>query len=186
MNSNELSSQDEGDTISSQIEVTPFVKSKIEKWGIKEIKTVDDLNRLGKQLHNYLEVRPYNEDTKSVEEKIRWKRTGAQVLEDGYVYYGKACTDIVVAFITLAKATGINETRFVKLIDKNRDMVHSVGEFKVQGAWYIYDIANSNAKPILGEITETKPFKGYSLWKKGRDSWQLGLSSLGSINKIKD
>jgi hypothetical protein len=121
--------------------------------------------------------------------KIRWRRTGAQILEDGYVYQGKACTDLVVSFTTLARAGEIKNTKFVKLKNVETGMVHSVGEFELNNGWYTFDVANNKAIPIKGEISEGVQFGGppngpYLLWKKGRDSWDLGLTEFGAINKI--
>lgn len=185
MDENELSVQENEGIHKSQVEPTPFVISKLKDWEIGEIKTPEDLLNLGQHLNDYLKEKPYNEETKEDEKNIRWRRTGSEVLEEGYVYEGKACTDVVVALITLARAAGIEDTSFVKLVDRKRDKVHSVGEFRINGIWYTYNVAYKGAKPTLGKITEAKPFGTYTVWKRGRDSWEIGLNSFESEELLK-
>jgi len=174
----------------SQIETSPYVEAKLEEWGIQEIASPNDLLNLRKHMYTSLQRLPYNEETKTAEKTIRWKRTGAQVLEDGYVYETKGCTDIVVAFLTLARAAGVENTRFVKVKNPETRTVHSIGEFELPDGWYIFDVSNSSAVPVKGEILKNEPFSvvgvpsSYFLWKKGRDSWDLGLTEFETIKKI--
>jgi hypothetical protein len=129
-----------------------------------------------------LEIRPFNEKTAPHEKAIRWKRTASEILNDYYVYQGKACTDLVVLFISFCLALGL-ETRFVKL--RKAKMVHSVAEIKLSDGWYIFDVSYKNSLPVKGEITSDAPFKDWQLWKKGRDAWDLGLEKFEDIDKIK-
>jgi Transglutaminase-like superfamily. len=126
---------------------------------------------------------PYDLATKNDEARIRWKRTAGQILEDGYVYIGKACTDIVVLFLACCRTIGLG-TRFVKV--KNNKTVHSLAEVKLDDSWYIYDVASKDGLPEKGEIVSEKLYKGWQLWKKGRDAWDLGLVDIGSIKDIID
>jgi hypothetical protein len=166
----------------SQVELTDAVKRIYEEWSLPKIETPDDLMLVRKKLFSEIEFRPYNDLTKEEEEKIRWKRTGTEVIEDRYVYQGKACTDLIVAFTVLAKAGGVEETRFVKLKSNENNMVHSVGEFKLENEWYIFDASNSKSVPEKGEITDK--YGPFLLWKKGRDAWDLGLTEFDTIRKI--
>ena len=50
------------------------------------------------------------------------KRTADQIFEYGYVYEGKDCTGIVIAYLGIAKARGF-DTRFVKVFKEQN--VHS-------------------------------------------------------------
>jgi hypothetical protein len=129
-----------------------------------------------------IETRPFNDATSQHEKSIRWKRTAAEVLNDCYVYQGKACTDLVVLFISFCRALGL-ETRFVKL--RKGKMVHSVAEIKLSDGWYIFDVSDKNSLPIKGEITPDTPYRDWQLWKKGRDAWDLGLEEFKDIDKIK-
>ena len=133
------------------------------------------------KVYEEIRLRPYNEETAQDEKNIRWKRTADEIFRDGYVYDGKACTDLVVAFLGLANAKGL-ETKFVKL--RNEKMVHSIAEIKLEDGWYMYDIASRNTKPSKGQFVEDVPMDGWTLWKKGRDSWDLGLSEFEDIGKI--
>ncbi|MDP2642042.1 MAG: transglutaminase domain-containing protein [bacterium] len=143
--------------------------------------TVADLVEIRDRIYKKIEFRPYNDQTMEHEKSIRWKRTVAQILDDGYVYSGKACTDLVVLFLAICQSLNL-ETRFVKL--KKINMVHSVAEVKLDDSWYIFDISNKNNLPLKGEITERNQYKDWELWKKGRDAWDLDLIDFDSINKI--
>lgn len=174
----------------SQVEPTEFVKKLIKDNAVSRIETTEDLIKLRKVLVKMLHELPYNEETKVAEEKIRWTRTGSQVLEDGFVYKTKSCTDIVVAYITLAIAAGVTAARFVKVQDPQTTMRHSFAEFKLKDGWYRYDVSLGKAIPEKGAVTKNKPiyFNGaltnFRLWKKGRDSWSLGLDDYASGLKI--
>ena len=140
-----MNKKDTVTSTSSQIEPTDSVRKMLVDWSLPKINTTEDLVTLRNRLFSHLVFRPYNDVTKEEEKKIRWRRTGAQVLEDGYVYQGKACTDLVVSFTTLAKAGGVKDTKFVKLKNIETGMVHSVGEFELSDGWYTFDAANSKA-----------------------------------------
>jgi transglutaminase-like putative cysteine protease len=134
-------------------------------------------------MYSRLVVRPYDSSAQESEKLIRWKRTAAEILQDGYVYSGKACTDLTVLFIALCRALNL-ETNFVKLKKENK--VHSVAEVKLASGWYIFDVADRTSQPVPGIITAEQPYQGWQLWQKGRDAWDLGLSSWGDIKKIID
>lgn len=83
----------------------------------------------------------------------------------------------------------MKDTKFLKLKNNGTGIVHSVGEFKLDEGWYTFDVANSKATPVKDEISEGVQFGGppngpYLLWKKGRDSWDLGLTEFDTINNI--
>lgn len=184
-----MSKEDTVERPTSQIEPTDAVRKMLIGWSLPNINTPEDLILLREKLFSHLVFRPYDDSTKEEEKKIRWRRTGSQVLEDGYVYQGKACTDLVVSYTTLARAGGVKDTKFVKLKNSETGKVHSVGEFELNDGWYTFDVANSKAIPIKGEMSEGvkfgEPLNGsYLLWKKGRDSWDLGLTGFDTINKI--
>lgn len=120
-----------------------------------------------------LSFRPCRKEAKELERAIRWKRTAAQILADGYVYQGKASTDLVVAFCALCRAAGL-ETRFVKVKFGSKE--HVVAEVLLPGGWHAFDVADPTAAPKKQEITASAPFGPWTLWKKGRDAWDLGLA----------
>lgn len=142
---------------------------------------IDLLINLRKKVFQSLKFLPYNEETKKDEKKIRWKRTADEIFKEGYVYEGKACTDIVIAFLGLAKAKGFR-TRFVKIYKKGA--VHSIAEIKIKNKWYNYDIASYKTEPIEGEFTSESSIDGWKLWKKGKDAWDIGLKEYNDIEKI--
>lgn len=163
----------------SQIETTQEIRDLVRD--IEYPATPDTLLYIRDLVHKKLEVRPYDNSTKQHEASIRWKRTATEILRDGYIYHGKACTDLVVVGIALCKAIGL-ETRFVKL--KKEKAVHSVAEIKLDTGWYTFDIASANSVPIRGILTEKTPYKDWCVWQKGRDAWDVGLTDLNAIQKI--
>lgn len=169
----------------SQISPTECIHSKLEQWGFKSIVSVKDVLNLHRRLHAELRIIPYTDGVRDAEKAIRWKRTGSQVLEDGYVYEGKACTDYVVAFLALLHSAGITNTSFIKLKHKDTDMVHSVCEFQIEGEWYVFNAGVKNPEPQKGTLQVGDTYGNYTVWKKGRDSWDLGLDSYNKITTIR-
>lgn len=163
----------------SQIETTAEIKSLVSS--IKSPITTESLVEIKNLMYSKLKVRPYDDSTKGHEKAIRWKRTADEILRDGYIYQGKACTDVTVLFIALCKALGL-DTNFVKV--RKEKMVHSVAEIKLYDGWYIFDVSNMQNIPIKGIITKNYPYKDWQLWQKGRNAWDLGLTDFESISKI--
>jgi hypothetical protein len=170
-------------TQQSQVEPSEFVKKLIADFLIGNIETPEDLLKLRKILPKVLKERPYNAETQAAEKEIRWKRSGSQIMEDGYVYATKSCTDIVIAYLTLVAVAGIQDFRFVKVKNPETKVLHSLAEIKLPDGWYRYDVSLGRAVPEKGEILAGEPifFNGeqmpYLLWKKGKDSWSLGLDN---------
>ncbi len=163
----------------SQLEPSAKIRELIAD--IKKPITPDKLKQIKERLDLKIELRPYNESTREHEKAIRWRRTASQILQDGFVYEGKACTDQVVLFLAFCQALEL-ETRFVKI--KKGEMVHSVAEIKLSDGWYVFDVSGKSTAPIKGEITDETPYKDWQLWRKGRDAWDLGLNSFETIKKI--
>lgn len=163
----------------SQLEITDTLQSiafSVSGEGIPLVIGLRD------KVYESLRFRPYNEKTKELEHQIRWKRTADQIFKDGYVYEGKACSDIVVAYLGLAKAREFT-TQFVEVYnDRN---VHSIAEIFVDNKWYIYNVASRQPNPQEGQYRLGEPLNGWYLWKKGRDAWDLGLMERRDIRKIK-
>ena len=145
--------------------------------------TKDELLTIRDLIYSKIKIKSYNDISKEHEKSIRWKRTGVEILNDGYVYEGKSCTDFVVLFLTFCNALNL-ETKFVKL--KKEKMVHSVAEINLNDGWYIFDVSKPDNLPVKGQITEANPYKKWGLWAKGRDAWDLGLTEFESIKKIKE
>ena len=165
----------------NKIQVEPSEKIKAMVADIVEPITPDTLKLILGRMYSKLEIRPYDKTTEEHEKSIRWKRTASEILDNAFVYQGKACTDLAVLFIALCNSLGL-ETRFVKI--RKEKMVHSVVEIKLSDGWYIFDTSDPRNTPQKGEITEATPYKDWSLWKKGRDAWDLELIDFDSIKKI--
>lgn len=85
----------------SQTETTPEIRNLVAS--ITSPVTPQGLMELKYLMCSKLEIRDYNESAKAHERAIRWRRTADEILKDGYVYDGKACTDLVVVFIACAR-----------------------------------------------------------------------------------
>lgn len=154
--------------MSEQIQVTTKLQEiadSVEGDGITLVIGLKD------KVHESLETRPYNDETSVHEYSIRWRRTADQILDDGYVYQGKACTDIVIAFLGLAKARGY-ECLFVKVRGVNG--LHSLAEIKADDDWYIFNVTMPDSQPQKGQFVEGIPYKGWVLLGKASDAWELG------------
>ncbi|MBU2590295.1 MAG: hypothetical protein KKB39_06040 [Nanoarchaeota archaeon] len=111
------------------------------------------------------------------EKKMRWKRTATQILKDGWVVKGKSCTDITVLFIAVAKAKGIKAI-FVKLYSIKRQMLHAAVELPGENS--ILDATTGRRDNSSNEIL----FDEYKVYKKGRDSWDIGLSGVEDMPSV--
>ena len=165
--------------MNSQTETTAEIKDLVKD--IKRPLTPNSLIILRDLMSAKIAIRPYNDITRNQEKEIRWKRSAGEILNDGYVYSGKACTDLTILFIALCQTLGL-KTNFVK-VKKDR-LVHSIAEVEVAGKWYIFDVANKESGPVAGLITKECPYQDWKLWKKGKDAWDLGLVSFADIENI--
>ena len=163
----------------SQIETSKILQDFIS--GVSKPITAETLIEIRDKIYTHIKIRPYDETTKEHEKSIRWKRTASQILGDGFVYQGKSCTDLSVLFIAICKILGL-DAMLVKL--KKDTKTHSIVEVKLEDGWCMFDVSSQTNIPQRGEVTETTPYKGWQLWKKGRDAWDLDLVDFDSIRKI--
>lgn len=150
----------------SQVETTETIKefaSDIKGEGIELVKNI--LRKIHKEIRK-IELEPEKE------KEVRWKRTATQILKDGWVVKNKACTDLAILFISIAKAKGL-EVKFVKLYSIKRKMLHSVVEIEINNKKMYFDVMNGKFDDANKEIV----FEEYKVYKKGRDSWDIGLNS---------
>lgn len=168
-------------TVQSQVEVTPLVRRVAST--VDSITTPGHLTELQHAMLSNLEYCEYTRKTAGREREIRWRRTADEILRDRYVYEGKACTDLTVVFIALCRAHGL-EPVFVKVYRTGR--VHSLVEVAIGGTWYIYDPSRYRSEPMEGRIEAGTAFQGWTLWRKGRDSWDIGLCEYDDIRTMYD
>lgn len=143
-----------------------------------KITSPQDLIVLKDKIMNGLETRPYDSETKTHADSIQWKRTASEIISDGYVYEGKACSDIAIIFLTLCKALNI-DGHLVKLVTTDGSNTHSIVEVNLNNTWFQFDPSARDAVPLEGVLdNETVWNKKYKVWKKGRDVWDLGLESI--------
>ena len=146
-----------------------------------EIKGPGDLVDLKVRMRRALRIVPYDGTTAQQERDLRWTRSAAQIFEDGFIFSKYACTDLVILFMGLCTALGLR-TRFVK-VKKDCPEMHSIAEVMLNGEWYIYDLADNNY-PEKGEVMSHMIYRGWHLWKRGRDSWDLGLCKYEDMLKL--
>lgn len=163
----------------SQIENGPKIQELANKLAVKD---ADDLIKVRDALDAALEDRPYDKSVAEQEQSIRWRRTAEQILEDGYVYQSKSCTDRIIVFLALCKQLGIDGS-FVKVM--RGKSVHSIAEVKINDEWYVFDASTRTSVPVKGQVTEEHPYNNWKLWKKGRDAWDLELVDFKAIDKIR-
>lgn len=161
-----------------QIEVTERIKevsSQIDGEG------TDYLTNAIKWIRSNINFREYNQETQEHERSIRFRRTAEQVLEDGYVYMQKYCTDVVILFQALCEAKGYG-TNFIRVKENGGTGIHSMVEVEVPGdGWYKVDPAGGVGIE-RGKFKEDEAFGDWTFWKRGRDSWDLGITSYESMS----
>ncbi len=79
-----------------QTEVDQYVLNFL---GDSAINVPEDLVVLKDKILDSLEARPYNTETKEHADSIQWARTASEILQDKYIYQGKACSDIAIVFL---------------------------------------------------------------------------------------
>lgn len=171
--------------IRSQTEITQAI---VDFLGDYKISKPDDLIFLINHIKDFLEFRPYNESTRKAADDIQWKRTASEIIQDGYVYQNKACSDIVLILITLCKALGL-EAQIAKLINLRDASTHSIAEIKIDGEWYRTDPSMVDPKIVKGLLSPDQIWNknwqgGWKIWKRGPDLWSIGLDGIESEKTI--
>lgn len=164
----------------SQIETDKYVLNFL---GDIKVEEPMDMVKLRNHIQNSLEFREYNEQTKENENKIRWKRTASEIIQDGYVYEGKECSDLSIVFLALCNALGISGS-LIKLASNNN--THSIVAIELGDQWYRLDITMTNSVPLKGQLPDSQKLEknGWKVWKVGRDLWDLGLDDMDKENII--
>ncbi|MCK5416465.1 transglutaminase domain-containing protein [Candidatus Parcubacteria bacterium] len=165
----------------SQIEVDQNILNFL---GDIMINTPDDLVMLKNTILVTLESRPYNNETRKHANSIQWKRTASEIIQDNYVYEGKACSDIAIVFLALCKARGVNGC-LVKLKSIDNKNTHSIVEVKLNDTWYRIDPSSSDSVSSEGRLTNESIWnKKFKVWRKGHDVWDLNLDSIETEENI--
>lgn len=110
--------------------------------------------------------------------KLFRKRTAGEIIKNRTA---TGCTDYAIAFIALARAKNI-PTRYVEAIrrrwldigDDSQIEGHVFAECYISNKWYIID-------PQEGTIRTD--YRKYVVYKKGLDSWDIGIKSLDDLKK---
>ncbi len=154
-----------------QTQITPAVLEMVaEIQGIVLEKVEKIIKRISQ-----LESRKFNLD-------VFRKRTGSQILEDGYC---TGCIDSALAFITLARASGIP----AKYIETISEKWLNEGGTSIAGHIYsqIYDEKNDVWRWVdpMGRKLDTNPeTDSRVVFKEGLDSWDIGMRDFESMKEL--
>ncbi len=115
-------------------------------------------------------------------DKLFRKRTAAEIIESGF---STGCTDTSLAFIILARAKKV-PTKYIEAIKKawlegEKDLIegHVFAEVCIENKWYIVD-------PEMMTIYvngDKRVYKHFVIYKKGLDSWDIGIRSIGEMKE---
>lgn len=146
------------------------------------IKVPSDLVLLKNLIVKKLEFRPYDDLTKEQADSIQWKRTASEIICDGYVYEGKACSDLALVYLALCKVAGLDGF-LVKLRKLDNTSSHSIVEINLNGNWFRIDPSSPDSIPVEGQLLDDQIWNknwlgGWKVWKRGKDLWDLGLNGI--------
>jgi len=159
----------------SQIKVDDNVKKLLGGLKISEPQNLVVLKDI---ILNYLTFCPYDKDTKIKADRLQWKRTASEIIRDGYVYTGKACSDLAIVYLALARAAR-RTGQLVKLISFEGQKTHTIVEIELDKGWYRLDPSAIDSQPFAGQLAADAIWNNkYKVWKKGRDLWDLGLAGI--------
>ncbi len=146
----------------SQTEITPEIQEIVSKINGSVLKKTREILDLGPSLVDY----------KEFDKEVFRKRTGAQIIQDKYI---TGCSDAALAFIVLARASGIPtkyiETIDVKWLEKGGNPIGGHVYAKVydelQDKWVWVDpMRRSIGNPPKGDRV---------IFDEGFDSWDIGI-----------
>jgi len=153
-----------------QIFITPGIRNIIREFDRKDI---DLALEILEWIHNNFENINDNTEKKM---KLFRKRTADEIVKSKEL---TGCTDYAIVFIALARAKKI-PTKYIEAIkktwldtgDSNRIEGHVFAECLIEDKWYIID-------PQRGVVIDD--YKGYVIYKKGLDSWSIGIKSFDEL-----
>lgn len=124
-----------------------------------------------------LEIGPNLLEIKDFDERVFRKRTGAQIIKDKYI---TGCTDAALAFIVLARASGI-PTKYIETIDV--EWLKKGGNSMKGHVWaQVYDESEDKwvwVDPMFRSIGNP-PGEDKVVFGEGLDSWDLGIIDYNS------
>ena len=155
-----------------QIAITDAIKNIADKFKQKDLDLV--LEVLDWVFNNFKNI----ENNKEEKMKLFRKRTADEIIKSGKV---TGCTDYAIVFFALARAKKI-PTKYVEAIrkrwldigDENHIEGHVFAECQINDKWYIID-------PQGGTIRTD--YRNYAIYKKGLDSWNIGIRSFKDLKE---
>jgi len=155
-----------------QIEITSYIKDVVRNFKQKDWTLVFEI--LSWIFNNFENI----ENDVEEKSKLFRKRTADEIIKSGKA---TGCTDYAIAFIALARAKNI-PTKYIEAIrkrwldigDDNHIEGHVFAECYVDNKWYIIDSQ---------EGTVRTDYRRYVIYKKGLDSWDIGIKSFDDLKK---
>ncbi len=155
-----------------QISITDDIKNIANNFKRKDLDLISEI--LDWIFNNFKNI----ENDKEEKMKLFRKRTADEVIESREV---TGCTDYAIVFIALARAKGI-PTKYVEAIRKrwldigedNHIEGHVFVECLINDKWYIID-------PQEGTIRSD--YRRYVIYKKGLDSWSIGIKDFNDLKE---
>lgn len=131
------------------------------------------------KVQKILEFGPTLVEVREYDKNIFRKRTGEEIIRERYI---TGCTDAVLAFIVISRASGI-PTKYVETIDVG--WLKSGGD-TIDGHVYaqVYDYLQDEwvwVDPMFGEIGKSPTEKQRVVFAEGLDSWDLGIKDENSL-----
>ena len=125
-----------------------------------------------------LEIGPTLVEMKDFDEEVFRKRTGGQIIQDKYI---TGCTDAALAFIVLARASGV-PTKYIETIDVEW---LKKGGTSIGGHIYaqVYDELQDKwiwVDPMRRSVGNP-PGAERVVFGEGLDSWDLGIKDYSSL-----
>ncbi len=120
-----------------------------------------------------------------IKKEVFRKRTATEIISDGFT---TGCTDITLVFIALCRAKGF-PTKYVEAIDKKwlkgelqgpGIRGHVFAECFIEGDWLLIDPAEGL---IFANPDHSDYYSNFATYKKGLDSWDLGIKSFSDLKQ---
>ncbi|MFC1700600.1 transglutaminase-like domain-containing protein [Patescibacteria group bacterium] len=153
----------------SQTEITPDIQKIAESFTKQGLDLILEILQW---------IHPYFEHQSSDKKNIFRKRTADEIIKSKMV---TGCTDYALVFIALARAKGI-PTKYIETIRRRwldigkEDQIegHIFAECFINNNWYIVDPQ---------EHTIRIDYLRFEIYKKGLDSWDIGIHNFDELKE---
>ncbi len=155
----------------SQVEADPKIKNLVKNLDTDAIELIFDILRI---IHKKLKADYQNPN------KLKYfrQRTASEILESGISY---GCTDYALVAIVLLRERGVR----VQYVETFRKKWLESKEKNIEGHVFI-EVKIDNQKYIIDaeRACLMKWYDRYVVYKKGRDSWDIGIKGFEDMKKV--